>query len=91
MLPLTHSDYFTTSGHGDNWKVNLKSCTQTPESFHNECIRAAKILYESASSSGVAPSKEQIKNLAIAAGYELSPAQMQAFGIAAQEPSARLD
>lgn len=48
-------------------------------------------LYESASSSGVAPNKEEIKNLAIAAGYELSPAQMQAFGIAEQEPSARLD
>jgi len=50
MLPLTYSDYFTTSGHGDNWKVHLKSCTQEPNSFHNECIRAAKILYESASS-----------------------------------------
>ena len=50
MLPLTHNDYFTTSGHGSDWKVHLKPCTQISKSFYKECIRAACILYESASS-----------------------------------------
>ena len=50
MLPLTHNEYFTTSGHGASWKVHLKPCTQVPKSFYEECIRAAQILYESASS-----------------------------------------
>lgn len=50
MLPLTHNDYFTTSGNGSDWKVHLKPCTQMPKSFYKECVRAAHILYESASS-----------------------------------------
>jgi hypothetical protein len=48
-MDLTYNDYFTTSGQGRyNWKVHLKQCTQSPSSYYEECIRAAKILGESA-------------------------------------------
>lgn len=47
---LTHNDYFTTSGTGLSWTVNLKPCThKIIEDYHNELIRAAKIIYESSS------------------------------------------
>jgi hypothetical protein len=48
-MNLTHQNYLTTSGQGrDNWKVHLTQCTQSPSSYYEECIRAAKILGESA-------------------------------------------
>lgn len=47
-MDLTYNDYFTTSGQGRyNWKVHLKQCTQSPSSYYEECIRAAKIIGES--------------------------------------------
>jgi hypothetical protein len=51
MLSLTHNDYFTTSGTGDFWTVHIKKCqNKIVETYHNELIRAAKIIYENASS-----------------------------------------
>ena len=47
---LTHNNYFTTSGHGQDWKVHLTSCTSNPNSFYKEAIHAANLIYESASS-----------------------------------------
>lgn len=48
---LTHNDYFTTSGTGSTWTVNLKSCTRKIiDDYHNELVRAAKIIYETSSS-----------------------------------------
>ena len=47
---LTHNNYFTTSGHGKDWTVNLKSVTQTPNSWFDESIRAAQLIKDSASS-----------------------------------------
>lgn len=51
MTSLTHNNYFTTVGTGTSWTVNLKSCTQKIiDDYHNELVRAAKIIYESSSS-----------------------------------------
>ena len=48
-------------------------------------------LYDSALKRDIPPTSEEIQKIAIAAGYELSPAQIESFGITAQEPSARVD
>lgn len=51
MIKLTHNDYFTTSGTGTDWKVNISKCTKKHiEDFHNELVNAAKIIYEESSS-----------------------------------------
>ena len=47
---LTHNNYFTTSGHGKDWTVHLKSVTQTPNSWFTESIRSAQLIKESADS-----------------------------------------
>jgi hypothetical protein len=47
---LTHNNYFTTSGHGQDWKVHLTPCTRLPDSFYKEAIHSANLIYESASS-----------------------------------------
>ena len=41
---LTHNNYFTTTGHGNNWEVQLEPCTRFPDNFYKESIRAAKLL-----------------------------------------------
>lgn len=48
-------------------------------------------LYDSALKRDIPPTAEEIQKIAIAAGYKLSPAQIESFGITGQEPSARLD
>ena len=51
MLPLTHNDYFTTSGTGDNWIVNIKKCNRLAvKDFHDEAVAAAQIIYDTATS-----------------------------------------
>ena len=47
---LTHNNYFTTSGHGKDWTVNLKPVTQSPNSWLTESIRSAQLIKESATS-----------------------------------------
>lgn len=48
---LTHNDYFTTTGTGPTWTANLNPCTRKIiDDYHNELVRAAKIIYESTSS-----------------------------------------
>jgi len=47
---LSYNDYYTTSGNGDTWTVHLKPCTQKPTTYYAECIRAAKLISENASS-----------------------------------------
>jgi len=44
---LTHNNYFTTSGHGTDWKVKLKPVTTIPNDWFNESIRSAKIIKDS--------------------------------------------
>ena len=41
---LTHNNYFTTTGHGNNWEVQLEPCTRFPDNFYKESIRAAKLI-----------------------------------------------
>jgi hypothetical protein len=48
---LTHNNYFTTSGNGKSWTVNIGKCTNKHiEDFHSECLRSAKLIYETATS-----------------------------------------
>jgi hypothetical protein len=47
MLDLSFNNYFSTENHGSQWKINLKPCSRTMiDTFHNESVRAAKIIYE---------------------------------------------
>ena len=51
MLPLTHNDYFTTSGTGNDWIVNIKKCNRLDvKDFHDEAVAAAQIIYDTATS-----------------------------------------
>lgn len=51
MTSTTHNDYFTTSGTGNSWSVNIKKCTRSDvKDFHDEAVLAAQILYENSSS-----------------------------------------
>ena len=50
MLPLTHNDYFTTTGHGKDWTVKLKSITSKSGSWYEESIRSAQIINDIADS-----------------------------------------
>ena len=51
MIKLTHNDYFTTTGTGLDWTVNINKCTKKHiEDFYNELINAARIIYDQADS-----------------------------------------
>jgi len=44
-MNLTHNNYFTTTGNGDEWTVHLKPCTNYEnDNYYRECIRAAKLI-----------------------------------------------
>lgn len=49
MTSLTHNDYLTQQGHGQNWSLNVNSCNKLiTEDFHAECINGAKIIADTA-------------------------------------------
>lgn len=51
IFMLTYNNYFTTSGNGESWTVNINKCTnKIVQDFHSECLRSARLIYETASS-----------------------------------------
>lgn len=48
-MDLTYNDYYTTSGNGDDWRVDLKPCTQTPTNYYEESLRAARLIADASS------------------------------------------
>jgi|TARA_B110000444_G_scaffold243451_1_gene261875 hypothetical protein len=43
---VSHDDFLTFYGHGDTWKIDIKSSPRVAGSYYDEAIKAARIIYE---------------------------------------------
>ena len=42
---VSHDDFLTFYGHGDTWKIDIKSSPRVAGSYYEEAIKAARIIY----------------------------------------------